>query len=146
MASINKVILIGNLGADPEYREAGNTTALNMRIATTERYTPKGSDEVKEVTEWHRIAIFGKQATGLSKFLAKGMSVYIEGKLRTRTYEKDGEKRYSTEIVADTCQVLTKKGESAGREGAKSSGSNASGASADADSDADVADAVGTPF
>ena len=108
MASVNKVILVGNLGADPEvrYLPSGDAVA-NIRLATTDRYKEKESGDVKEVTEWHRVAFFGRLAEIVAKYLKKGGSVYIEGKLRTRKWQgQDGQDRYSTEIVADEMQML----------------------------------------
>jgi single-strand DNA-binding protein len=108
MPSVNKVILVGNLGADPEtrYLPSGDAVA-NIRIATTERYKEKESGDVKEITEWHRIAFFGKLAEIAGKYLKKGSSVYIEGRIRTRKWQaQDGTDRYSTEIIADQMQML----------------------------------------
>lgn len=108
MASVNKVILLGNLGADPEvrYTPAGDAVA-NIRLATTDRYKDKQSGEFKEATEWHRIAFFGKLAEIASQYLRKGSSVYIEGRIRTRKWQdQSGQEKYSTEIVADQMQML----------------------------------------
>src|SRR5258705_5964993 len=108
MASVNKVILVGNLGADPEvrYLPSGDAVA-NIRLATTDRYKDKTSGEFKEMTEWHRVSFFGRLAEIVSEYLKKGSSVYIEGRIRTRKYQaQDGTDRYSTEIVADQMQML----------------------------------------
>ncbi|AQH05989.1 single-stranded DNA-binding protein (plasmid) [Burkholderia sp. KK1] len=108
MASVNKVILVGNLGADPEvrYLPSGDAVA-NIRMATTDRYKDKASGEMKESTEWHRVAFFGRLAEIVSEYLKKGSSVYIEGRIRTRKWQaQDGTDRYSTEIVADQMQML----------------------------------------
>lgn len=108
MASVNKVILVGNLGADPEvrYMQSGDAIA-NIRLATTDRYKDKASGEFKEATEWHRVVFFGRLAEIASEYLKKGSSVYVEGRLRTRKWQgKDGQDRYSTEIVADQMQML----------------------------------------
>ncbi|SIT39657.1 Single-stranded DNA-binding protein [Paraburkholderia piptadeniae] len=108
MASVNKVILVGNLGADPEvrYLPSGDAVA-NIRLATTDRYKDKQSGEFKEMTEWHRVSFFGRLAEIVSEYLKKGSSVYIEGRIRTRKYQaQDGTDRYSTEIVADQMQML----------------------------------------
>ncbi|SDB84851.1 single-stranded DNA-binding protein [Paraburkholderia lycopersici] len=108
MASVNKVILVGNLGADPEvrYLPSGDAVA-NIRLATTDRYKDKASGEFKEMTEWHRVAFFGRLAEIVSEYLKKGSSVYIEGRIRTRKWQaQDGTDRYSTEIVADQMQML----------------------------------------
>ncbi|MCS6767056.1 MAG: single-stranded DNA-binding protein [Candidatus Protistobacter heckmanni] len=108
MASINKVILVGNLGANPETRYLPSGDAVsNIRLATTDRYKDKSSGEWKESTEWHRIAFFGKLAEIAGQYLKKGSQVYVEGKIRTRKWQdKDGQDKYSTEIVADVMQML----------------------------------------
>src|SRR6201994_2318571 len=116
MASVNKVILVGNLGADPEvrYLPSGDAVA-NIRLATTDRYKDKTSGENKEVTEWHRVSFFGRLAEIVSEYLKKGSSVYIEGRIRTRKWRaQDGTARYSTEIVADQMQMLGGRGGSGG--------------------------------
>ncbi|MFM0487986.1 single-stranded DNA-binding protein [Paraburkholderia graminis] len=108
MASVNKVIVLGNLGADPEvrYLPSGDAVA-NIRLATTDRYKDKASGEMKEATEWHRVSFFGRLAEIVSEYLKKGSTVYIEGKIRTRKYQaQDGTDRYSTDIVADSMQML----------------------------------------
>ncbi|ELA00347.1 single-strand DNA-binding protein [Cupriavidus metallidurans] len=108
MASVNKVILVGNLGADPETRYMPSGDAVtNIRLATTDRYKDKQSGEFKEATEWHRIAFFGKLAEIAGQYLKKGSSVYIEGRIRTRKWQdQSGQDKYSTEIVADQMQML----------------------------------------
>ena len=108
MASVNKVILIGNLGADPESRYMPSGDAIcNIRVATTEKWKDKQTGEPKELTEWHRVAFFGKLAEIAGQYLKKGSSVYIEGSLRTRKWQdKDGNDRSTTEIRADTMQML----------------------------------------
>ena len=108
MASVNKVILVGNLGADPEtkYLPSGDAVT-NIRIATTDKWKDKASGEMKEATEWHRIAFFGRLAEIAGEYLKKGSQVYIEGSLRTRKWQdKDGQDRYTTEIRADSMQML----------------------------------------
>lgn len=108
MASINKVILVGNLGRDPEsrYMPSGEQVT-NIAVATTDRWKDKQSGEQKEATEWHRIAFFGKLAEIAAQYLRKGSQVYIEGRLRTRKYtDKDGIERFATEIVAENMQML----------------------------------------
>ena len=108
MASVNKVILVGNLGADPEskYLPSGDAVA-NIRLATTDRWKDKASGEMKEATEWHRVAFFGRLAEIAGEYLKKGSQVYIEGRIRTRKWQdKEGQDRYSTEIVADSMQML----------------------------------------
>jgi single-strand DNA-binding protein len=106
MASVNRVILLGNLGADPELKYTQNNQPVcNLSLATNESFTDKGGQR-QERTEWHRVVIWGKTAEACSKYLGKGRSVYIEGRLQTRSYEKDGQKRYSTDIVADRVQFI----------------------------------------
>ena len=108
MASVNKVILVGNLGADPEtkYLPSGDAVT-NIRMATTDRWKDKASGEMKEATEWHRIAFFGRLAEIAGEYLKKGSQVYVEGRIRTRKWQdKEGQDRYSTEIVADSMQML----------------------------------------
>lgn len=108
MASVNKVILVGNLGADPEvrYLPSGDAVA-NIRLATTDRYKDKQSGDFKEAAEWHRVAFFGKLAEIVGQYLKKGSSVYIEGRIRTRKWQDQaGQEKYSTEIVADQMQML----------------------------------------
>ncbi|SAL27315.1 single-stranded DNA-binding protein [Caballeronia peredens] len=116
MASVNKVILVGNLGADPEtrYLPSGDAVA-NIRLATTDRYKDKSSGEFKELTEWHRVAFFGRLAEIVNEYLKKGSSVYIEGRIRTRKWtDQAGQERYSTEIVADQMQMLGGRGGAGG--------------------------------
>jgi single-strand DNA-binding protein len=112
MASVNKVILVGNLGADPEIRYLPSGDAIaNIRLATTDRYKDKASGEFKEATEWHRVAFFGRLAEIVGEYLKKGSAVYIEGRLRTRKWQgQDGQDRYSTEIVAEQMQMLGGRG------------------------------------
>ena len=108
MASVNKVIIVGNLGADPEtrYLPSGEAVA-NIRVATTDRWKDKASGEMKEATEWHRIAFFGRLAEIAGEYLKKGSQVYVEGRLRTRKWQdKEGQDRYSTEIMAERMQML----------------------------------------
>jgi single-strand DNA-binding protein len=112
MASLNRVMLIGNLGADPEtrYLPSGDAVA-NIRIATTESWKDKASGEKKEETEWHRVSFFGKLAEIAGEYLKKGSPVYVEGRIKTRKWQdKDGQDRYSTEVVADRMQMLGSRG------------------------------------
>ena len=112
MASVNKVILIGNLGADPETRYLPSGDAVtNIRIATSEKWKDK-SGEQQEHTEWHRIAFFGKLAEIAGEYLKKGSPVYVEGRIRTRKWQdkESGQDKYSTEIVADRMQLLGSRG------------------------------------
>ena len=122
---VNKVILIGHLGADPETRAMpSGSSVANLRIATTESWRDKQSGEQQERTEWHRVALFGRLAEIAGEYLRKGSQVYIEGSLRTRKWQdKQGNERYSTEIVGNEMQML------GGRGGA---GAGATGASAGA--------------
>ncbi|MFJ7567410.1 single-stranded DNA-binding protein [Herminiimonas sp. NPDC097707] len=108
MASVNKVIIVGNLGRDPETRYMPNGEAVtNVAVATTESWKDKTSGDKKEVTEWHRITFYRKLAEIAGQYLKKGSSVYIEGRLQTRKWtDKDGVERYTTEIIADTMQML----------------------------------------
>ncbi|WP_049621266.1 single-stranded DNA-binding protein [Frateuria defendens] len=116
---INKVILVGNLGADPETRYTGNGTAItSLRIATSETWMDKQSGERQERTEWHRVKLFGKLAEIAGEYLKKGRQVYIEGSLRTDKYtDKDGIERYSTDIIANEMQMLGGGGEGGGNFG-----------------------------
>lgn len=98
---LNKVMLLGNLGADPELRvTAGGQAVLKLRLATTESYLDRNNTR-QERTEWHSVTLWGKRGEALAKFLTKGERIFVEGSLRTSSYEKDGEKRYRTEIVAN---------------------------------------------
>ncbi|CAH2788304.1 MAG: Single-stranded DNA-binding protein [Candidatus Burkholderia crenata] len=126
MASVNKVILVGNLGADPEtrYLPSGDAVA-NIRLATTDRFKDKTSGEMKELTEWHRVSFFGRLAEIVNEYLKKGSSVYIEGRIRTRKYtDQAGVEKYATEIVAEQMQML------GGRSGAGGGGAASRGAAA----------------
>jgi single-strand DNA-binding protein len=107
MASVNKVILIGNLGRDPETRYMPDGGAItNISIATTENWKDKNGDK-QEKTEWHRVAFFGKLAEIAGEYLKKGSQVYVEGRLQTRKWQdKDGQDKYTTEIVANAMQML----------------------------------------
>lgn len=124
---LNKVLLLGNLGADPELKVTqGGQSVLKLRLATTENYLDKNNAR-QERTEWHSVTIWGKRGEALAKFLTKGERVFVEGSLRTSSYEKDGEKRYRTEIVASNI-ILSGKGGGGGRQTAQES----SGASPEA--------------
>ncbi len=112
---LNKVMLLGNLGADPELKmTAGGQAVLKLRLATTESYLDRNNSR-QERTEWHSVTLWGKRAEALAKFLAKGERIFVEGSLRTSSYEKDGEKRYRTEINA-TNIILAGRGRGAGDE------------------------------
>ena len=107
MASVNKVILVGNLGRDPEvrYMPSGDAVA-NITLATSSKYKNKAGEMVEE-TEWHRVSFFGRQAEIVGEYLKKGRSVYIEGRLKTRKYtDKDGVEKYATDIIASEMQML----------------------------------------
>ena len=108
MASVNKVILIGNLGKDPEVRYTASGEAMcNLSLATTESWKDKSSGEKKELTEWHRISFFGKLAEIAGQYLKKGSQIYVEGSLRTRKWtDKEGQERYTTEIRGDQMTML----------------------------------------
>lgn len=112
---INKAIIIGNLGADPELRHTtSGQPVCEMRVATNESWIDK-SGEKQERTEWHRIIVWGKQGELAAKYLAKGRKVYVEGRIQTREWQdKDGNKRYTTEIVAQTVQFLDSRGSGGG--------------------------------
>lgn len=116
MASLNKVMLIGNLGKDPEVRYTTSGTAVaSFPIATSERFKGK-SGEWEERTEWHTVVLWGRQAEIAGEYLAKGRSVYIEGRLQTRKWQdKEGRDRYTTEVVGERMQLLGGKGEGGGR-------------------------------
>lgn len=107
MAGMNQATLIGHLGRDPEIKTLQNgTTVANFSVATSESYTDKTTGQKVEQTEWHNIVVWGKQAENCAKYLSKGKQVAVQGKLRTKSWEKDGHKNYRTEIHADTVQFL----------------------------------------
>ena len=107
MASVNKVIIVGNVGRDPETRYMPSGDAVtNISVATSDRYKDKQTGEMKENTEWHRIAFFGKLAEIAGQYLKKGSQVYVEGRLRTRKWtDQSGQEKYSTEIIADSIGI-----------------------------------------
>jgi len=115
MSGVNKVILIGNLGANPEMRfTQGGQAVANLRLATTEKWTDK-SGQKQEATEWHRVVVWGKQAEIVGQYLTKGRQVFIEGSIRTRQWQdQQGQKRFTTEIVARNVQMLGSRTERAG--------------------------------
>ncbi len=108
MASVNKVIIVGNLGRDPEIRYMPSGDAIaNIAVATSYRSKDRNTGEQKELTEWHRISFFGRLAEIVGQYLKKGSSVYVEGRLQTRKYtDKDGVERYATDIIAENMQML----------------------------------------
>ena len=110
MASVNKVIIVGNLGRDPEVRyTADNRAITNIAVATSERYTDKNSGEKKEITEWHRIVFFNRLAEIAGEYLKKGSSVYVEGRLQTRKWtDNQGTEKYTTEIVDEYWTFIKK--------------------------------------
>ena len=116
MASLNKVMLIGNLGKDPEVRYTGSGQAVaSFSLATSERFKNKQSGEWEEKTEWHRVTLWGKQAEVAGEYLAKGKTVFIEGRLQTRKWtDRDGNEKYTTEIVGERMQMLSGKGDGGG--------------------------------
>ncbi|MEI6209635.1 MAG: single-stranded DNA-binding protein [Desulfuromonadales bacterium] len=116
MASLNKVMLIGNLGKDPEVRYTASGQAVaSFNLATSEKFKNKNGEQ-EERTEWHRVTLWSRLAEIAGEYLSKGKTVYIEGRLQTREYEKDGIKRYTTEIVGEKMQMLSPKGERRGGE------------------------------
>lgn len=119
MASVNKVILVGNLGRDPEVKYSADGVAIcNLSLATTSSWKDKATGEKREETEWHRVVMYSRLAEIAGEYLAKGRSVYIEGRLKTRKWQdKDtGADRYATEVVADQMQMLGGKGDEVDRE------------------------------
>ncbi|MFM9881845.1 MAG: single-stranded DNA-binding protein [Burkholderiales bacterium] len=116
MASVNKVIVLGNCGKDPETRYMPDGGAItNVSIATSHRWKDRASGENKEETEWHRVAFFGRLAEIAGEYLKKGSPVYVEGRLKTRKWQdKEGNERYTTEIVADQMQLLGSRGAGSG--------------------------------
>ena len=120
MASVNKVIIVGNLGRDPELRYMPSGDAIaNIAVATSYKSKDKNTGETKELTEWHRISFFGRLAEIVGEYLKKGSSVYVEGRLQTRKYtDKDGIERYATDIIAENMQMLGGRPQAAGDEGA----------------------------
>jgi single-strand DNA-binding protein len=116
MASVNKVIIVGNLGRDPETRYSADGAAIcNITVATSESWKDKSSGEKQEKTEWHRVSFFGRLAEIATEFLRKGSSVYIEGRLQTRKWQdKDGADKYTTEIVASEMKMLGGKADAPG--------------------------------
>ena len=121
MASVNKVIIVGNCGRDPEMRYMPSGDAIaNLAVATSYKSKDKTTGEQKELTEWHRISFFGKLAEIVGQYVKKGSSIYVEGRLQTRKYvDKDGVEKYATDIVAETMQMLGGKpaGETQGQQG-----------------------------
>jgi len=122
MAGVNKAIVLGRLGRDPELRYMQNGQPVcKLNVATSRKYQNKNNEMVEE-TEWHRITVWGKQAEHCNNFLTKGREVYVEGRLRTSSYDKEGQKHYTTEIVADTVQFIGGRGEGGGGAGGEGGG------------------------
>ena len=123
---LNKVMLLGNLGADPELKVTqGGQAVLKLRLATTESYLDRNNTR-QERTEWHRVTLWGKRAEALAKFLTKGERIFVEGRISTSSYEKDGEKRYSTEVVANNI-ILAGRGKGGDREFSDTGGGGGGG-------------------
>ena len=124
MASVNKVMILGNLGRDPELRSTSTGKAVGtLKVATTDVWND-ASGQRQERTEWHTIVVWGRDAENCGKYLAKGRAVFVEGRLQTRKWQdKEGHDRYSTEIVADRVQFVGSSGEKGASGGARSSGS-----------------------
>lgn len=136
MTGINKVILIGNLGRDPELSYTPNGLAVaKFSIATSDRWKDKNTGEMQERTEWHRITAFGKLGEICGEYLSKGRQVYIEGRLQTSSWEKDGITRYSTDIIANDMKMLGPKG-SGERPASSGGGAPADNTESDVDSNA----------
>ena len=112
MRGVNKVILVGNLGHDVEVRQMTNGNPVaNIRIATNERWTKRDTGQVQEHTEWHNVVLFGRRAELAQQYLQKGSRIYVEGRLRTRSWQdREGQERRSTEVVADDMQFLDRRG------------------------------------
>jgi single-strand DNA-binding protein len=112
MAGVNKVIVIGRLGQDPELKAMPNGRSVcNISVATSENWKDKNTGEKQEKTEWHRVVIFGSKADVVAQYFKKGSQIYVEGKLATRKWEKDGQTHYTTEIVLDDFQFMDPKGD-----------------------------------
>ncbi len=128
MAGVNKVIIIGRLGKDPEIKYTGaGTPVCQLSVATSREWKNKDTDEKESETEWHRVTVWGKSAEHCNNYLSKGRQVYVEGRLRTSSYEQDGVKKWSTEIVSEIVQFLGDRNDKS--EGDKGSGGNDSGGS-----------------
>ena len=148
MASVNKVILLGNLGADPEVRYMTNGEAMaNIRMATTETWRDKATGDKKDATEWHRVVFFGRLAEIVKEYLKKGSSVYIEGRIRTRKWQdKEGQERYTTEIEANEMQMLGSRQSASSSGGEAEFGGSMPSQPAPSNADARSAPAKSSPF
>ena len=141
MGSVNKVILVGNLGRDAELRYTpGGAAVLNFSMATTETWKDKATNEKKEQTEWHKVVYWGRPAEAIKDFLVKGKQIYLEGRLQTRQWEdKEGQKRYTTEVKADKVVLLGGPGgRGGGGQSASPDGSTAGGGETPALTDDDI--------
>ncbi len=141
MGSVNKVILVGNLGRDAELRYTpGGAAVLNFSMATTETWKDKATNEKKEQTEWHKVVYWGRPAEAIKDFLVKGKQIYLEGRLQTRQWEdKEGQKRYTTEVKADKVVLLGGPGgRGGGGQSASPGGSTAGGGETPALTDDDI--------
>lgn len=140
MAGVNKVIVLGRLGQDPEMKAVGQgATVTRLSVATSENWVDK-SGQKQERTEWHRVVVWGKLAEICGKYLSKGRQVYVEGKLQTRSWEDNGQKKYSTEIVASTVQFLGSNAEAGASSNAGSSYGNNANQSNNSGNDFNFAD------
>lgn len=121
MDGFNRVILLGNIGKDPEYKQTkGGTAVLSITLATSESYRDRQTKERKERTEWHRVVVYGQSAENLAKFLGKGDKILVEGSNRTRSYEKDGNKFYVTEVISSNVVLRGKSSRDAPKTGGAS--------------------------
>lgn len=135
-AGFNKVMLLGNIGRDPDFKTTQNGTGvLKFSVATTERYLDRNKER-KERTEWHNVVVWGKQAEALSRIVQKGQQVFVEGKLSTESWEKDGKKQYRTNVIADTVSICGSRGE--GGRGSRDSGAGDGFAGDDGGGDDDI--------
>ena len=145
MSSVNKVILVGNLGKDPEVRYLTSGDQIcNITLATSERYKDKASGEYKENTEWHRVVFFGKLAEICGQYLQKGKKIYVDGRIRTNKWQdKEGNERYTTEIIGSEMKMLSGKDDSGRREAPEAPGTMAE---ADKKKAATASAKTGSPF
>ncbi len=145
MSSVNKVIIVGNLGKDPEVRYLPSGEQIcNITLATSERYKDKASGEYKENTEWHRVVFFGKLAEICGQYLQKGKKIYVDGRIRTNKWQdKEGNERYTTEIIGSEMKMLSGKDDSGRREAPEAPGTMAE---ADKKKAATASAKTGSPF
>ena len=145
MSSVNKAILVGNLGKDPEVRYLPSGEQIcNITLATSERYKDKASGEYKENTEWHRVVFFGKLAEICGQYLQKGKKIYVDGRIRTNKWQdKEGNERYTTEIIGSEMKMLSGKDDSGRREAPEAPGTMAE---ADKKKAATASAKTGSPF